>query len=194
MVHLLAASLRSVSLFCCSFFQTALILFKFAQRDCASPMIPIFFKTFPIQLTTTNLAQAQYYKNPVFYIELIENEFAAAIQNFNHCGSKKFESSAKRISSRGQLTKILQQISIREKLSSLIIASSAFLLMGTMTALWSNPYFIRMTEENVWDYLILSVEALLIGLFFGIRAPRCATKKAVIGGIFLFFWFWLLSL
>ena len=85
--------------------------------------------------------------------------------------------------------KILQQISIREKLSSLIIASSAFLLMGTMTALWSNPYFIRMTEENVWDYLILSVEALLIGLFFGIRAPRCATKKAGIGGILGFFGF-----
>ena len=85
--------------------------------------------------------------------------------------------------------KILQQISIREKLSSLIIASSAFLLMGTMTALWSNPYFIRMTEENVWDYLILSVEALLIGLFFGIRAPRCETKKAGIGGILGFFGF-----
>ncbi len=85
--------------------------------------------------------------------------------------------------------KILQQISIREKLSSLIIASSAFLLMGTMTALWSNPYFIRMTEENVWDYLILSVEALLIGLFFGIREPRCATKKAGIGGILGFFGF-----
>ena len=85
--------------------------------------------------------------------------------------------------------RILQQISIREKLSSLIIASSAFLLMGTMTALWSNPYFIRMTEENVWDYLILSVEALLIGLFFGIRAPSCATKKAGIGGILGFFGF-----
>ena len=83
------------------FFSTALILFNFAQRDCASPMIPIFFKTFPVWLTTKNLAQAQYYKNPVFYIELIENEFAAAIQNFNHCGSKKFESSTKRIPSRG---------------------------------------------------------------------------------------------
>ena len=85
--------------------------------------------------------------------------------------------------------RILQQISIREKLSSLIIASSAFLMMGTMTALWSNPYFIRFTEENVWDYLILSVEALLIGLFFGIRALCCATKKAGIGVILSFFGF-----
>ena len=46
-----------------------------------------------------------------------------------------------------------------------------------------------MTEENVWDYLILSVEALLIGLFFGIRGSRCATKKAGIGGILGFFGF-----
>ena len=85
--------------------------------------------------------------------------------------------------------KTFQQISIREKLSSLIIASSAFLLMGTMKALWINPYFIRMTEENVWDYLILSVEAPLIGLYFGIRSSSWATKKAGIGGILGFFGF-----
>ena len=46
-----------------------------------------------------------------------------------------------------------------------------------------------MTEDNVCGYLILSVEAQLIGLFFGIRAPRCATKKAGIGGILGFFGF-----
>ena len=89
--------------------------------------------------------------------------------------------------------KILQQISIREKLSSLIIASSAFLLMGTMTALWSNPYFIRMTEVSVWDYLILIIEALLLGLFLGILAPRCVTKKSELEE-FLVFWFCPLSL
>ena len=40
-----------------------------------------------------------------------------------------------------------------------------------------------MTEVNGWDYIILSFESLLIGLFFGIRAPHCATKKAAIGGV-----------
>ena len=40
-----------------------------------------------------------------------------------------------------------------------------------------------MTEENGWDYIILSLESLLIGLFFGIQAPHCATKKAAIGGV-----------
>ena len=65
----------------------------------------------------------------------------------------------------------------------MIIASAAFLLLGTITALWNNSFFIRMTEVNGWDYIILSFESLLIGLFFGIRAPHFATKKAEIGGV-----------
>ena len=79
--------------------------------------------------------------------------------------------------------KFLKQISLNEWLSTLIIATAAFLLLGAMTALWSNPFFMRMTEVSGWDYIILSFESLLIGLFFGIRAPHCATKKAGIGGV-----------
>ena len=79
--------------------------------------------------------------------------------------------------------KLLKQLSLKEWLSTLIIASVAFLLLGTITDLWNNSFFIRMTEMNGWDYIILSFESLLIGLFFGIRAPHCATKKAGIGGV-----------
>ena len=79
--------------------------------------------------------------------------------------------------------KFLKQISLNEWLSTLIISSAAFLLLGAMTALWSNPFFMRMTEVSGWDYIILSFESLLIGLFFGIQAPLCATKKAGIGGV-----------
>jgi len=79
--------------------------------------------------------------------------------------------------------KLLKQLSLKEWLSTLIIASAAFLLLGTITALWNNSFFIRMTELNGWDYIILSFESILIGLFFGIQAPHCATKKAGIGGV-----------
>ena len=79
--------------------------------------------------------------------------------------------------------KLLKQLSLKEWLNTLIIASAAFLLLGTITALWNNSFFIRMTEVSGWDYIILSFESLLIGLFFGIQAPHCATKKAGIGGV-----------
>lgn len=79
--------------------------------------------------------------------------------------------------------KLLKQLSLKEWLNTLIIASAAFLLLGTITALWNNSFFTRMTEVSVWDYIILSFESLMIGLFFGIRAPHCATKKAGIGGV-----------
>ena len=74
-------------------------------------------------------------------------------------------------------------------LISLIIATIVFVMMGTLTALWNNPYFIRMTPVTGWDYVILSLESMLIGLFIGIRRPRCATKKAGIGGVFGFLGF-----
>jgi len=79
--------------------------------------------------------------------------------------------------------KLLKQLSLKEWLSTLIFASAVFLLLGTITALWNNSFFTRMTEVSVWDYIILSFESLLIGLFFGIQAPHCATKKAGIGGV-----------
>ncbi len=38
--------------------------------------------------------------------------------------------------------KLLKQLSLKEWLSTLIIASAAFLLLGTITALWNNSFFI----------------------------------------------------
>ena len=83
----------------------------------------------------------------------------------------------------------LIEISYREWFISLSITVATFLLFGTVTALWSNPFFIRMTEVSDLDYVILSFETILIGLFFGIRAPKCAVKKAGFGGIFGFLGF-----
>ena len=85
--------------------------------------------------------------------------------------------------------KRLKEISLNEQFISLIIAAMVFVMMGTLTALWNNPYFIRMTPVTDWDYIILSLESILIGLFFGIRTRRCSTKKAGIGGVFGFLGF-----
>jgi len=83
----------------------------------------------------------------------------------------------------------LIEISYREWFISLSITVATFLLFDTVTALWSNPFFIRMTEVSDLDYVILGFETILIGLFFGIRVPKCAVKKAGFGGIFGFLGF-----
>ena len=83
----------------------------------------------------------------------------------------------------------LKEINLKEWFISLVIATMVFVMMGTLTALWNNPYFIRMSPVADWDFVILSLESMLIGLFFGIRRPRCATKKAGFGGIFGFLGF-----
>ncbi|MBC8259983.1 MAG: hypothetical protein H8E38_13265 [SAR324 cluster bacterium] len=82
-----------------------------------------------------------------------------------------------------------KQITLKEWLSSLSIAIVVFFLFGTVTALWNNPYFIRMTAVSEFDFVILTLEALLIGLFLGVSAPNCAVKKAGIGGVFGFLGF-----
>ena len=46
-----------------------------------------------------------------------------------------------------------------------------------------------MTEVSDLDYVILGFETILIGLFFGIRAQKCAVKKTGFGGIFGFLGF-----
>ena len=73
--------------------------------------------------------------------------------------------------------KLLKQLSLKEWLSTLIIASAAFLLLGTITALWNNSFFIRMTEVNGWDYIILSFESLLIGCSSVFRHHTVPLKK-----------------
>ena len=83
----------------------------------------------------------------------------------------------------------MKEVRLKIWLISLIITTIVFVMMGTLTALWHNPYFIRMTPVTGWDYLILSLESLVIVLFFGIPTPCYASKKAGIGGIFGFLGF-----
>ena len=81
------------------------------------------------------------------------------------------------------------QLRSREWMVSLGIAGSIFAMLGTVTALWQNPFFIRMTPITIWDFVILGLEALLLGMYLGIRAPACGVARASLGGVFGFLGF-----
>lgn len=64
-----------------------------------------------------------------------------------------------------------------------------FTVFGAVTGVYQNPFFQRMTPLYWFDYVFLSLESVLLGLFFGVNATICATKSASIGGVFGFLGF-----
>lgn len=81
------------------------------------------------------------------------------------------------------------RLTTREWVYSLAITTAVFLALGTVTALWQNPWFIRMTPISKFDFVILALEALLLGFYLGVRAGSCAVKRAGLGGVLGFLGF-----
>lgn len=71
----------------------------------------------------------------------------------------------------------------REVVLSLVFAVVGFVAIGTLTALWQNTLFTRMTPTAGYEYALLAAQSLLGGLYFGVRTPACALKTAGSGGI-----------
>ena len=64
-----------------------------------------------------------------------------------------------------------------------------FAAFGTLTAVWDNPLFIRMTPTRVMDWMILGAEAALLGLYLAVQVPGCGIRQASLGGILAFLGF-----
>lgn len=64
-----------------------------------------------------------------------------------------------------------------------------FGFLGTLTALWENPLFIRMTPIYGLDYGLLAGESLLLGAYLGFQGGACMVKRTSLAGIFGFLGF-----
>lgn len=63
------------------------------------------------------------------------------------------------------------------------VALLAFGGLGTVSALWDNPLFMRMTPVGVSEIVLLGTLSVLLGLYVAIRRPACADKAAGAGGV-----------
>ncbi|RUY20789.1 hypothetical protein EN978_33540 [Mesorhizobium sp. M7A.F.Ca.US.001.04.1.1] len=64
-----------------------------------------------------------------------------------------------------------------------LVAIGSFAMLGTVAALWANPFFIRMTPTSGFEVGLLALQAILLGIYVTIPVPACALKLASLGGI-----------
>lgn len=61
-----------------------------------------------------------------------------------------------------------------------------FVMLGTVSAVWANPFFVRMTPVGAWEFPALVLLALLSGAFVALP-NACGLRRASVGGAAGFF-------
>ncbi len=69
------------------------------------------------------------------------------------------------------------------KSKGITVAILSFAGLGTVSALWDNPIFVRMTPAGAWEVALLAMLSLLLGAYVVIRRPFCSIKTASAGGV-----------
>lgn len=75
------------------------------------------------------------------------------------------------------------RLKVDELISSALIAVPSFVAIGTVTALWANPFFTRMTPTSGYEFWLLIAESLMLGLYFGLQKPVKKNTCSTFGGI-----------
>ena len=68
-------------------------------------------------------------------------------------------------------------------LKGIAVVIASFAVLGTVSALWDNPLFIRMTPTGTWEVGLLATLSILLGVYVVVRRPFCSIKTAGAGGV-----------
>lgn len=80
----------------------------------------------------------------------------------------------------------MDHITPKRIVTGVLTAIGSFALIGTVTALWDNPVFTRMTPAGGWEIAMLAAMSLTAGVYVAIRRPFCSVKGASAGGVLAF--------
>lgn len=72
---------------------------------------------------------------------------------------------------------------LRRALRGTMVGLALFALLGTVTAVWANPFFVRMTPVGPWEFAATALTALLGGLIAALWVPACRLRTTGTGGI-----------
>lgn len=60
---------------------------------------------------------------------------------------------------------------------------AVFAALGTVTAVWINPFFVRMTPVGPWEFGATTLTAMLAGVIVGLWVPQCRLRTSGAGGV-----------
>lgn len=64
-----------------------------------------------------------------------------------------------------------------------VVGLALFALLGTVAAVWANPFFVRMTPVGPWEFAATLLTALLAGITAALWIPSCRMRTTGTGGI-----------
>lgn len=74
-------------------------------------------------------------------------------------------------------------VSMRDIARGLAVAITMFVALGTVSALWENPLFMRMTPTSGFETALLLLQSALAGIYVGIPRVSCGKRAAGAGAI-----------
>lgn len=63
------------------------------------------------------------------------------------------------------------------------VGIAMFAVLGTVTAVWANPLFVRMTPVGPWEFGATVLTAFLAGVTTALWVPRCSLRTSGTGGL-----------
>lgn len=72
---------------------------------------------------------------------------------------------------------------LRRGLRGTLVALALFVVVGTVTAVWANPFVTRMTPVGPWELAATAVLAALAGMTSAFWVPQCRMRAPGGGGI-----------
>lgn len=64
-----------------------------------------------------------------------------------------------------------------------LVALLSFGVLGSVAALWENPFFIRMTPAGGFEIAMLALQSVFLGVFVAVKTAGCSIKTASAGSI-----------
>ncbi|MES2913506.1 MAG: hypothetical protein V4753_00190 [Pseudomonadota bacterium] len=72
---------------------------------------------------------------------------------------------------------------LRRGLRGTAAGLALFALLGTVTAVWANPLFVRMTPVGPWEFGATVLTAVFAGVTVAFWVPRCRLRTSGAGGL-----------